>query len=96
MTTIYGRHTAGERLCNVRQQMVPNHRVAIDHDFYSDNPEAAREVWKNVDRSRRDLEGDAVGYNGREEVDDYTKSMKKPLKRAIGGIAKLRKDYPKA
>lgn len=80
-----------------RETMKPNHRVALDHDFYTNNTAACKRMMAAVNEARRDVGGDAVGYFGRQETDNYTKDMQRPkkLKRAVGGVAKVRKGYPR-
>lgn len=89
MHTIYGENVAAERIRN--DNMKPNQRVAIDHDFYSANPEASKKKMKEVDDANKPS-GMEVGYSGRmkETGKDYDD---KRSRYAIGGVAKLRMDY---
>lgn len=76
MTVIYGRSEAEERM--KAENMKPNWRVAVDHDFYSNNHEAARQKSDEI----------------KDEEFDGADDKQYRLKRAIGGTAKLRKGFP--
>ena len=89
MTTIYGESTTVPRVKN--DTMEPNNRVAIDHDFYSANPERASKKMKEVEE-KRNISGLEMGFGGRIKPDgkDYDR---KRSKHALGGAAKWRQEF---
>lgn len=76
MTVIFGENIAAERM--KRDNMKPNGQVALDHDYYSENPEV---------NSKKSKEIKQMEYDGQD-------NEQLRLKRAMGGVAKLRKNYP--
>lgn len=79
MTTIYG-HNEGEARLK-RETMEPCTHVAIDHDFYSENPEAHSKKTKKHEEREKHAKGDSVGMEDREKY-------------AAGMAAKKRRHYP--
>lgn len=82
--TIFGHNVAEERMR--KDNMKPNWRVAVDHDFYSANPEAAKEKSKEIydemydgmdEKRLKRAEGGDV------EREEY----------AMGGVSKVRKGF---
>lgn len=86
--TIYGEDTAASRIR--AETMDPHPYVAIDHDYYSAQPERASKKSKDTDHASRDY-GDEVGYAGK--MGQMGKDQER-VKKAAGGVAKLRLDYP--
>jgi ATP-dependent 26S proteasome regulatory subunit len=76
MTVLMGKNEGEERM--KRENMKPNSQVALDHDYYSENPEV---------NSKKSKEIKQIEYDGQDD-EQYR------LKKAIGGVAKLRKGYP--
>jgi len=73
---IFGRSEAEDRMR--RETMKPNGNVAIDHDFYSANPEARSSKSKEI----------------KDEEFDGMDDKQYRLKRAIGGVMKVRQGFP--
>lgn len=90
MDTIYGESTTYDRVA--KDNMKPNNQVAIDHDYYSAQPERASKKMKEVEDSKRPS-GYEVGHGGRmkEQGKDYDK---KRSAYAMGGVAKMKMNYP--
>jgi len=90
-TTIWGYNESADRIRN--DTMTPAKRVALDHDFYTNNYEAAARKNKEVEDSRRDDLGYSGGYKYdlpkkdgmKAKADNFARS-----KHAIGGTAKVR------
>jgi hypothetical protein len=91
MSTVYGESTTYDRVA--KDSMQPNNQVAIDHDYYSAHPERASKKMKEVHDAEKDS-GYGVGFKGREK--ETGKDYDKREKYAIGGVAKLRMNYPGA
>lgn len=92
MNTVYGLSTTYDRIA--KDSMTPNNQVALDHDYYSANPEASKKKMAEVSEAKK-ASGMEVGYSGKMEESgkDYPKK-RSPY--AMGGVAKLRMDYPGA
>ena len=86
--TIYGENTTYDRIA--KDSMTPSPQVALDHDYYSANPERARKKMKEVEDSKKPS-GYEMGYNGKEKPEgkDYNR-----VKKAMGGVCKWRHDFP--
>lgn len=98
MTVIYGTCYANERMEDEKMEMAP--KIRVDHNWY-DGQRAATKM-KEVEDVKKDT-GYEVGYNGKTDGSAADK-----LKRAcggnvesddrqelaLGGAAKIRKDYP--
>ena len=80
MTLLMGYNEGEDRLR--RETLKPAPRVAIDHDFYTNNYEAARFKRREVEHAIKAHTGDDVGYEGREK-----------RKYAIGGAVKERRGF---
>lgn len=79
MTLLMGYNEGEERLKS--ETMTPAPRVAIDHDFYTNNHAAAKRKAKEVEDEMKP-KGYEVGYNGKEKQ-----------KYAIGGVVKERRGF---
>ena len=62
MTTIFGHNEAASRM--KRETMDPQSEVPIDHDFYSENPEAH---CKKKNRNNCDYDDDQLDYQERKD-----------------------------
>ena len=80
-TLLYGKDEVMERM--KRETMEPNGTVAIDHDFYSENPERHSKHKKHHEYHSEHHKGES-----KEEHEEHR------LHRAMGGAAKIRRDYP--
>ena len=92
MNTVYGESTTWDRVA--KDSMKTNNQVAIDHDFYSANPERAKSKMKEVEAAEKPS-GYEVGFKGRikEEGKDFGKKREGY---AIGGVMKMRQEFPGA
>ena len=81
MAVIFGHNEGIARL--KRETMTPNVHVAIDHNFYSENPEA---------HISKESKKESKSFNDGEEYDKEVASYNREgrLKKAIGGAAKAR------
>jgi hypothetical protein len=75
MTTIFGYNEGEERM--KRETMEPRTHVAIDHDYYSNNPERAKRAEEGIDSSdshkhhgKREHHafGDSIGHMGANSI----------------------------
>lgn len=89
METIYGSSTTHDRVA--KDSMQPNQQVSLSHDYYSSNPEASKKKMSEVEDAKKPS-GYEVGYSGKmkETGKDYR------VRKAIGGVAKLRQHFPGA
>lgn len=89
--TIWGYNESADRIMN--DTMKPAKRVALDHDFYTNNYEAAARKNKEVEDSRRDDLGYSGGYKYDQPKKDGEHAKAENFarsKHAIGGTAKVR------
>ena len=87
MAVIFGHNEGIARM--KRETMTPNVHVAIDHDFYSENPEA--HISKKSKAEQKSMD-DGEDYD--KEVSSYNIIGRQ--KKKIGGAAKVRGHYPDA
>jgi len=90
--TIWGYNESADRIRN--DTMRPSQRVALDHDFYTNNYEAAQRKNKEVEDSRRDDLGYSAGYKydvpKKRGENAKAENFAVRSKHAIGGSAKVR------
>lgn len=93
--TIWGYNESADRIRN--DTMQPSQRVALDHDFYTNNYEAAQRKNKEVEDSRRDDLGYSAGYKydvpkkrGNKQSPQEAYQHNAVNRKAIGGTAKVR------
>lgn len=87
MAVIFGHNEGIARM--KRETMTPNVHVAIDHNFYNEDPE------KHISKASKASSGsfdDGEAHD--KEVASYNREGR--LKKAIGGAAKMRRHYPSA
>ena len=90
--TIYGHDEAEARMLRETMTRAPYH-VAVDHNWYSNNPEFAKRKMKEVNEGK-ELSPYEVGYTGRMSKNKTDDNAEKRLHKACGGAAKWRKEYP--